>query len=182
METKEKTNKNVNGNEKSEMTSNISTGIGVAIGAVVGSAFASELNAAEVETPIVPPVTPDKPERQEEPVTPEPPVKPDGIGEVTPEEPEIIVEDCGFVQMADGSVVEMAALNINGHAALVVDEDLDGVADVMVMDVNGNDVFDENEVFDMSRENYDMATFREPDYTDVTHDYVNNADVEEYMA
>lgn len=182
MKTTEKTNKKENGNVKSDVLSGASAGVGATIGMVVGSALVTEASAAEVEPPVVPPVKPEKPE---EPVKPEEPAKPEEQVVITTEEPEIIVEDCGYVVFDDGSMAEVATLSIDGHAAIVVDADMDGMADLMAVDINNNNIVDENEQFDVSEDGLAMEAFREPDYTNIAqadNDYVNNADVQDYMA
>lgn len=185
MKTTEKTNKNVNGNVKSDAISGISAGVGATIGMVVGSGLAAEVNAVEVETPIVPPVKPEQPVKPEEPTKPEQPANPEQPEVVTTEEPEIIVESCEVVVNPDGTVMEVAALSIDGQAALVIDGDLDGMADVIAVDMNGNEMLDEGELMDVSEDGMSMAMFREQDYTltaQTEDDYVNNADVDDYMA
>lgn len=182
MKTTEKSKKDVNGNVKSDVLSGVSAGVGGTIGMMAGSALVTEANAAEVDTPVVSPVKPEKPE---EPVKPEEPTKPEEQVVVTTEEPEIIVEGCEVVVNPDGTVMEVAELSIDGQATLVIDGDLDGVADVIAVDLNDNNVVDENELFDVSEEGLTMDAFRETEYTDIAQaddDYVNNADVEEFMA
>lgn len=183
MKKNEKQNKSENTNVKSDAISGISAGVGATIGMVVGSGLAAEVNAAETEEVVVPPVKPEKPE---EPVKPEQPVKPEEqIEVVATEEPEIIVEGCEVVVNPDGTMMEVAALSIDGHEAMIIDGDMDGMADVMAVDMNGNNIVDENEVLDVSEDGLAMAAFREQDYTltaQVDDDYVNNADVDDYMA
>ena len=184
MKTTEKTNKNANGNVKSDAISGISAGVGATIGMVVGSGLAAEVNAAEVETPVVSPVKLEEPVRQE-PVKPEPPVEDPVKPEPPVEEPEIIIEGCEVVVNPDGTVMEVAALTIDGQDTLVIDGDLDGMADVIAVDMNGNETLDEGELMDVSGEGMAMAAFREQDYTltaQAEDDYVNNADVDDYMA
>lgn len=184
MKTTEKTNKNANGNVKSDAISGISAGVGAAIGMVVGSGLAAEVNAAEVETPVVSPVTHEEPVRQE-PVKPEPPVEDPVKPEPPVEEPEIIIEGCEVVVNPDGTMMEVAEMTIDGHAAMIVDGDMDGIADVMAVDMNGDNIVDDNEIIDVSENGLAMDVLREPDYTDIAQadvDYVNNADVQDYMA
>lgn len=184
MKKTDKTNKTERTNVKSDVLSGISAGVGATIGMVVGSGLAAELNAAEVETPVVSPVTHEEPVRQE-PVKPEPPVEDPVKPEPPVEEPEIIIEGCEVVVNPDGTMMEVAAMTIDGTAAMIIDGDMDGVADVIAVDMNGNEMLDEGELMDVSEDGMSMAMFREQDYTltaQTEDDYVNNADVDDYMA
>ena len=185
MKKNEKQNKSERTDVKADALSGVSVGVGATIGMVVGNGLAAELNAAETETPVASLVNPEETVKPEEPVKPEQSTTPEQPEVVATEEPDIIVEGCEVVVNPDGTMMEVAALSIDGHEAMIIDGDMDGMADVMAVDMNGNNIVDENEVLDVSEDGLAMAAFREQDYTltaQTDDDYVNNADVDDYMA
>ena len=52
---------------------------------------------------------------------------------------------------------DVAIVSVNGENVALVDNDLDGIADVMVVSVNHDDVIDPNEIIDVSEEQISMA-------------------------
>lgn len=127
----------------------------------------------------------------QDPLTPEAPEKPEesdgpgGTGESG--DPEIVVLDYGTITVDDGSQVDAALVSIDGQEALIVDVDQDGIADVMMADLNGDDKIDDSEVMDIHDDGISMASFQTevtdvPDTLIAQNDYVNDANVDEYMA
>lgn len=163
---------------KSEVLNGMSSGVGAAVGVVIGHVIASEANAAEVPEPNI------IPEPMPEP-TPEP--IPEPIPTPIPE-PEIQVLGYERVLNNDGSQMDVAVINIAGQDAVVVDGNIDGTADVIAIDVNGNGMVDDGEIMDVSGQGIPMQPFQqevmqpEPVFIAQEQDYVNNADVHEFMA
>lgn len=160
---------------KSEVLNGMSSGLGAAVGVVIGNVIASEANAAEVP----------EPEPMPEP-TPTPIPEPMPIPIPTPE-PELQVLGYGCVLNNDGSQMDVAVISIEGQDAVVVDGNLDGTADVIAIDVNGNGMVDHGEIMDVSGQGIPMQPFQEamqpqPVYLAQEQDYVNDADVHEFMA
>ncbi len=145
----------------------------------------------------VPPVTP-----PDQPVTPPdqpgtPPTQPgtphDQPGEPgeTPgepgEAPEVVVVDYGTVTNDDGSQMDVAVVSVDGQEAYVVDENQDDIADVLISDVNGDSNIDCNEVLNIENEGISMSALQaeamgEPSLLVADNDYVNDANVDDYMA
>ncbi len=136
----------------------------------------------------VPPVTPpepasdpEAPEPTPDPETPEPiPVEPD-------ETPEVVVVDYETVTNEDGSQMDVAVLSVDGQEAYVIDENQDGSADVLVADVNGDSIIDGSEVLNIENEGLSMSALQadamgESSSLVAENDYVNDANVDDYMA
>lgn len=92
------------------------------------------------------------------------------------------------VSNEDGSQMDIAVLDVDGNEMAVVDIDLDGEADAIVCDTNSNGLIEDGEVMNVQGEGIAMdplanaAGFNhELAQTDMP-DYVNNADVDTYMA
>ena len=133
----------------------------------------------------------------------EPPTKPDPasaasdegpeiIAEATSEEisdavPDVVVVDYGSVANDDGSQMDVAVVSIDGRENYLVDVDQDGTADVLMADINGDGRIDEAEMMNVEEEGIAMATFQTEILADQPmlaskNDYVNDANVDEYMA
>ncbi len=108
----------------------------------------------------------------------------------TPEKPEVEVLSYETIEGEDGSQMDVAVLSVDGENVGLADFDQDGMADVMVMDLNQNEVIEENEILDISEQNLDMSNFKSESEMPVTDDmaynnepdYYNDANVDEYMA
>lgn len=138
-------------------------------------------------------------EEQPEPITPEPvnpePQKPDPVAPepplVTPEPidgDEIQVLSYNTITDNDGNEMDVAVVSASGQEIIIADVDQDGTADLMASDLNSNGQLEENEVVDVSEDNIDMQPLEEA--ANVNNmiaqtddiDYINNADVNDYMA
>ncbi len=79
---------------------------------------------------------------------------------ITPTEadvtPEVKVLEYQMQINADGSTTDVAVLQVDGHNALAIDATGDHVADVIALDINGDGIYQENELFDVTGENMDM--------------------------
>lgn len=201
--------KKENSQLKSNVISGISSTAGAVAGVVGGSMVTAEVNAAEMpeataeeqevevvsaepsrtsgnqshheEQPAVEqpePVTP-------EPVNPEPPL-------VTPEPidgDEIQVLSYDTITDNDGNEMDVAVVSASGQEIIIADVDQNGTADLMASDLNSNGQLEENEIVDVSEDNIAMQPLEEAanandDMIAQTDDidYVNNADVNDYMA
>ena len=85
----------------------------------------------------------------------------------------------------------MAVVAVDGQPVIIGDLDGDNVADVMASDLNLNGEIEENEMIDVSNENIAMSPFQQEatsmdnDMYLASHDtpdYVNDANVDAYMA
>lgn len=61
--------------------------------------------------------------------------------------------------LEDGTEIEMASANIDGTDVVVADLDLDGNIDIAMADLNGNGEFDDDEIVDLTGQNYSMDAF-----------------------
>lgn len=88
----------------------------------------------------------------------------------------------------NGEQIEVAAVNINGESAAIIDTDLDGVADYMMSDQNHNGVIENSEIIYVQDQGLamqplqDAAGFNTALAQEDLPDYVNDADVDVYMA
>lgn len=203
---KKKRSKEINANA----AAGVSSTAGAVAGGVLGNVLAQEVQGHEAnEELVIEEVATEQPqpepqtaaksqhrpstestirtEPQPEPV-PEPKPSPD---EPVPEtDMDIQVLSYETVDNNDGSQMDVAVVGVNGMPVVFADVDMDGTADLMVADVNGNQQIDNEEIVDISSEGIDMAPLKqeyennnidelaqvdEPDYT-------NNADVADYMA
>ena len=166
---KEETKSNI----KSEAVSCLSSAVGATIGMIIGSGVSTKVNAMEVPVPGP---------------TPEPIPEPLPIPEPTPApipEPEIEVLSYETVTYTDGSQMDVAVVSVDGQEVVFIDGNMDGVADVYVMDVNGDGTLDENEFIPIVDHSLAMTVFRKEVYQNeliAQEDYINNADVDAFMA
>ena len=162
---------------------------------IIGSAISAEVNAMEVPEPTPVPTpnpAPSKPEPSKpEPVKPEPPkpepVKPEPPKPEPQPEPEVEVLGYETIQNNDGSLMDVALVRVDGQEVAFIDGDMDGMADVYVLDMNGNGTLEEEEFIPIRDQSLAMAPLREAVYGQeplVTQDddYINNADVDDFMA
>lgn len=88
----------------------------------------------------------------------------------------------------DGSQMDLAVLNVDGHEVGYIDADLDGVADVVICDANQNGQFEQNEMANIHDQGIAMQPLADaagfnPLYAENNiPDYVDDADVDGYMA
>ena len=176
---------------------NVATGAssvaGAAVGVVGANVIAQEVNAAEVtnqETITTPSANDEfvaepvhQQENQHEPAQPEP--------SSTPEDTQVEVLSYETVTNEDGSQANVAVVAVDGQPVIIGDLDGDNVADVMASDLNLNGEIEENEMIDVSNENIAMSPFQQEatsmdnDMYLASHDtpdYVNDANVDAYMA
>lgn len=193
----------MNNETKNEVKKNVATGASTAAGAtagvVIGAAIApNSAEAAEVVTPEPAPTPSPAPQPSPEPTpTPAPKPTPQPQPEpvpVTPEPPtpgpETEVEVLGYdrVTNEDGSQMDIAVLNVNGNEVGVIDANLDGEADALVCDINQNGVIEEGEMEIVQGQGIamqplqDAAGFNPQFAQNDLPDYVNDADVDTYMA
>lgn len=88
---------------------------------------------------------------------------------------------------SEGNPVTLAAVELEGEQALLVDVDNNGIMDVMIVDENGDGQITENELFDVSEGNIatndlqQMAAMQNDDMlyacNDDMPDYMNDADI-----
>lgn len=120
--------------------------------------------------------------------------EPGGVDPVEPVEPgEPVVEVLEFetdIETSEGNI-DAAILSVDGETVMVVDMDQDGIADALVADFNGDGYIDDSEIVDISGDNVAMEPFAD-DYYGIEPledpsiayepDYVNDANVDEFMA
>lgn len=181
---------------KKNVTTGASTAAGATAGVVIGAAITpNSAEAADVVTPDpVPQPTPapkPTPHPAPEPSpTPEPEPTPQPKPEPPTPEPETEVEVLGYdrVTNEDGSQMDIAVLNVNGNEVGVIDANLDGEADALVCDLNQNGVIEEGEIEIVQGQGIamrplaDAAGFNPQFAQNELPDYVNDADVDPYMA
>lgn len=199
----------MNNETKKEVKKNVATGAstaaGAAAGVVIGAALSPEqANAQEVPNPdsnprpssgSKPSPTPEhkpepaKPETQDESdQKPEPPKPEPVIPDTDDRTDEIEVLGYDRVTNEDGSQMDVAVLNVNGNEVGVVDVNLDGEADAFICDVNQDGIIDDGEVMPVQGEGFAMQPLADaagfsPMYThNDLPDYVNDAEVDNYMA
>ena len=183
---------------KSDVLTGMSSSVGTTIGMVAGSAITTEMKA-EVVIP-----EPDEPAVTEpvEPAVTEPcendqvvvqeadPSKPIETGlDNCSSEPDLLVLGYETVTGENGEQADLALVSMEGQEMVIADVDMDGEADLVASDLNGDGTLSNDEFMDVSGQGLAMATFQ--DYTMMedghalmaqNEDYINNADVDEYMA
>lgn len=130
------------------------------------------------------PDTPEVPDGPDGPDGPETPEAPEGYTS----NPEVEVLSYETVTADDGSQADVAYINMDYTLGVVIDLDRDGEADVIAFDENGDGVFDENEFTETTGLGIHMQPLQEGLAPDVAvtenynSDYINDADVTDYMA
>lgn len=129
------------------------------------------------------------PEPEPEPITehhPEP--QPDPEPEPEPANNEVEVLSFERVIDTSGSPMDVAILNVEGQQLHLIDADLDGVADFVGADLNNNQIIETSEIEDISSQGILMEPYRQAAIINSQYaqddlpDYVNNADVDTFMA
>lgn len=180
---------------------NVETGASSAVGAAAGVVLGSVVAPVEVQAQVMPtpqpipepasqPVPEPAPQPVPEPVIPEPepePIKPIG-GDTLPPEPE--VEVVAYERMTDenGNQADLAVISVDGSEVGILDADLDGEADLLMADLNQNGMIEEGECEVVQGQGLSMQPLQDaagfsPLYAqNDLPDYVNDADVDTYMA
>lgn len=182
----------MNNETKNEVKKNVATGASTAAGAtagvVIGAALSPEQASAQ-EAPTPQPTPAPKPTPAPEPAPkPEPQPAPEPKPEPQPANDEIEVIGYDRITNEDGSQMDVAVLNVNGNEVGVVDVNLDGEADAIICDANQNGIIEEGEMQIVQGEGIAMQPFADaagfnPQYAqNDLPDYVNDADVDTYMA
>lgn len=182
---------------KENVVTGMSSTVGAAVGVVAGSAVAQPVSAAETEeeavvTEVVTPSRPEtEPERPVEPIDPPRP-EPQPVDPIVPEppvEPDVQVMGYETVTNEDGSQMDVAIVAVDGQPVIVADLDRDGIADVIAADENQNSILEEHEIHDVSGEQLAMQPLQEAAGMNTGDaivqnepDYINNANVDDYMA
>ena len=139
---------------------------------------------------------PSEPEPIMEPdptIEPEPSLEPEPVLEPEPipvepnENPEVLVVDYYTVTNENESQMDVAVVSIDGQEAYLIDENQDGHADVLMSDINGDGNIDYNESLNIEDESISMSPFQTEVMGDshgliAESDYVNDANVDDYMA
>lgn len=200
----------MNNKTQNEVKKNVATGASTAAGAtggvVIGTAVTpNSAEAAEVEVSNETPQPTPTPQPQPEPTKPQPAPQPDSKLEkpvdskptpVEPEpkpvnpdpEPEVEVVSYDRVTNDDGSQMDVAVLNVNGNEVGVIDANLDGEADALVCDANQNGAIEDGEIENVQGQGISMQPLQDAAGFDPQFaqndlpDYVNDADVDTYMA
>lgn len=131
-----------------------------------------------------------QPTHESEPIPePEPEIQPEPGLEQEPE-PNNEIEVLSFERVIDtsGSPMDVAILNVEGQQLHLIDADLDGVADFVGADLNNNQIIETSEIEDISSQGILMEPYRQAAIINSQYaqddlpDYVNNADVDTFMA
>ena len=100
------------------------------------------------------------------------------------------IEVIGYDRIAadDGSIRDVAVVSAGGNEIAFIDVDLDGEADFIMCDANQNQVIDDGELVDVQGEGISMQPLQDAAGFDPLFaqndlpDYVNDADVDSFMA
>lgn len=202
----------MNNKTQNEVKKNVATGAstaaGATIGVVIGAAVTpNSAEAAEVEVSNETPQPTPTSQPQPEPIKPEPqpahqpdpnpekpvdlkptPVEPEPKPVTHDPDPEVEVLSYDRVTNDDGSQMDVAVLNVNGNEVGVIDATLNGEADALVFDANQNGVIEDGEIENVQGQGISMLPLQEAAGFDPQFaqndlpDYVNDADVDTYMA
>ena len=109
------------------------------------------------------------------------------IGGVSPVEPEVEVLAYETISNEDGSQMDLAVVSVGGQEMGIYDVNQDGTADLMAIDANNNQQIEENEITDISSEGLSMQPLHDEyiaqnDPSMQGPDYINDGDVDNYMA
>ena len=178
---------------KSNVISGMSSAAGAAVGVVAGSAISSEANAAEI--PVIA-----AEEQEVEVISSHPAQSINHTNQNTEPAPtptpgsqsesEVEVISYHTETMENGNQIDVAVVNEKGQIAMFVDVDRDGLADYKISDSNYNGELDDNEINDVTGQNIAMQPFQDAANAGTGNfyaqtddvDYINNANVDEYMA
>lgn len=105
----------------------------------------------------------------------------------TTHEPQLEVLDYGTVTNEDGSQMDVAVVSVDGQEMGLYDVNQDGTADLLAVDANNDNQITSNEVEDISSEGISMQHLHneflaQNDPAMQGPDYINDGDVESYMA
>lgn len=192
----------MNNETKNEVKKNVATGVSTATGATAGVIIGAAVTPSTAEAHEVITTEPE-PQPTPAPHTPspkpdsEPQPKPEPIPQPSPEPPtpgpepeptDVEVLSYDRVTNEDGSQMDIAVLNVNGNEVGVIDANLDGEADALVCDLNQNGVIEDGEIEIVQGQGIEMqpladaAGFNPQFAHNDLPDYVNDADVDTYMA
>lgn len=109
------------------------------------------------------------------------------IGGVSPVEPEVEVLAYETISNEDGSQMDLAVVSVGGQEVGIYDVNQDGTADLMAIDANNNQQIEDNEITDISTEGLSMQPLHDEyiaqnDPSMQGPDYINDGDVDNYMA
>lgn len=80
---------------------------------------------------------------------------------ITPTEeqvtPEVEIVEYKMQVNADGSTTDVAVLSVDGHNAIAIDATGDHMADVIALDINGDGIYQQDEILDVTGSNMDMG-------------------------
>ncbi len=102
----------------------------------------------------------------------------------------VVAEEVEVLSYEMDGEAAVALVNLDGEESMIVDVDGDGVADGMFVDVNEDGAMDESEVIALQENdiNISMDSLRESfemqdnSFMDSDDDYINDANVDDYMA
>lgn len=133
---------------------------------------------------------------------PEPNPQPGPQPQPAPGGDEIEVIDYQTLTAADGSQLDVAAVSVNGQVSVIADTTMDGYANVLITDTNGNGNIEDGEAVDITDQHVSMQPFHDAVHGDVVTtdptdnigaqpddtlasngpDYTNDGNVDEFMA
>lgn len=171
-------------NDNTAFKNNVETGASSAIGAAAGVILGTVVSPTEAQAQEVP--TP-QPIPEPVPVVPGPTPGPTPGPGPTPE-PE--VEVVAYERLTDGlgNQADLAVVNVDGTEIGILDVNLDGEADLLMADLNQNGMIEEDECKEIQGQGLSMKPLQDavgfsPLYAqNDLPDYVNDADVDTYMA
>lgn len=191
-------------NIKENVATGASTAVGAASGVVIGAAITPEsANASEISSDEIDVVAEnstnsetnqaeitDNQQIGEETIEVVDSVPNNANNPIAETRNEPTVEMVGYERATtdDGSQIDIAVVRIDGHEVGLIDADMDGRVDFIASDLNGNGQMDEGEVAYITDQNIDMRQFQDAaDFNPLyaqndMPDYVNDADVDTYMA
>lgn len=137
-------------------------------------------------------VSPDPPQKPHEPLSEETtqaseqPTSPEAPQ--TADEVEVISYET--ITIENGSQMDVAVVRIDDQLVTITDTDQDGVADTVTADLNNNGQIEEGEITDVSDQNIAMPPLQEAVNAGMENfyvgtddvDYINDANVDDYMA
>lgn len=181
--------------KREELLTSTSSAVGATIGSIVGNALASEVNAAEVDDEAAPlrkysttstvPATTTSTDHDTHSEPRHARNIPNNHDNSNVDAGEVEVIDYQTITYDDGSQVDVAVVNVDGQDMIVADVDMDGKADIIAADLNGNNQLDADEIIDVAGEGISMATFEAAVAANElaqANDYINNADVSDFIA
>lgn len=101
---------------------------------------------------------------------------------------DIRVQEVGFVETPDGDEAFVAVAQVEGHDALFIDQDIDGIVDYLLVDINDDNDLQEQEILEISEAgltdvelvtaNTLDTTMPDDDLYAMGPDYTNDADID----